>query len=155
MSASGRLVGLGDVLTCKLVACSLKGECCALRARRLFLPLVWPPTRRRQKGPVRGCRPSEAPSALPLDDPAGLSYISTSSNKPSRAFQIPSFREGCAAFASGASSLRSAISLRAAQCHRSVLSVMEILMIFSRAAVNRDARSHRKLNFPKAAIAPA
>ena len=32
-------------------------------------------------GPVRGCRPSEAPSALPPDDPAGLS-ISHQPSKP-------------------------------------------------------------------------
>ena len=34
--------------------------------------LFWPPTRRAARGPVRGCRPSEAPSALPPDDPAGF-----------------------------------------------------------------------------------
>ncbi len=56
------------------------------------------------RGGLSGAAPSEAPSALPPDHTPG--------------FQLPCSCEGCAACAAGASSLRSAISLRAAQCHR-------------------------------------
>ena len=34
--------------------------------------VVWAASGGGRWGPVRGCRPSEAPSALPPDDPAGL-----------------------------------------------------------------------------------
>ncbi|SCM73158.1 hypothetical protein KL86DES1_21084 [uncultured Desulfovibrio sp.] len=70
-----------------------------------FLLLRLGRLRRGQKGPVKGAAPpDEAPSALPPFTP--------------KAFQLPQIGEGCAAFAPGASSLRSAISLRAAQCQR-------------------------------------
>ena len=68
-------------------------------------------------GPVRGCRPSEAPSALPPDDPAGLVICLHSHGLAHKGLPYSIILEGCAASASGASSLRSAISLRAAQCH--------------------------------------
>ena len=61
-------------------------------------------------GPVRGCRPSEAPSALPPDDPAGLSIFHQSSGllcthfgQSCWAFQLLPACEGCASFAAGAS----------------------------------------------------
>ena len=54
-------------------------------------------------GRLWGCAPFSAPLASPP-------------KHPSRAFPFPPFHEGCAAFAPGASSLRSVISLRAAQC---------------------------------------
>ena len=57
-------------------------------------------------GRLWGCAPFSAPLASPPKHPAG-------------AFQLPTFCEGCAASAPGASSLRSVISLRAAQCQRS------------------------------------
>ena len=54
-------------------ACSLRDIFSALRARRLFFNLVWAACAAGGRwGPVRGCRPSEAPSALPPDDPAGF-----------------------------------------------------------------------------------
>jgi hypothetical protein len=58
-----------------------------------------------RRGRLWGCAPFSAPLASPPKHPAGV-------------FQLPAFHEGCAAFAAGASSLRSAISLRAAQCQR-------------------------------------
>ncbi len=83
----------------------------ALRAQGLFLCSQFgPPARRAARGPVRGCRPSEAPSALPPDDPAGLSkfHQPSKSHLPSLqpalwAFQLPTACEGCASFAAGAS----------------------------------------------------
>ena len=48
----------------------------------------------------------------------------TPPGSPLWAFRIPLPGEGCAAFAAGASSLRSVISLRAAQCHRAFLRCM-------------------------------
>ncbi len=63
-----------------------------------------------RRGPVRGCRPSEAPSALPPDDPAGLSIYRQSPDplcvhfdQSCWAFQLPPACEGCASFAPGAS----------------------------------------------------
>ena len=60
----------------------------------------------RQRGPVRGCAPPRPPLHSPRTTPG--------------AFHIPSPNEGCAAPAAGASSLRSAISLRAAQCQQRI-----------------------------------
>ena len=53
-------------------ACPLRGGACALRARGFSFSLIWAASGGGRWGPVRGCRPSEAPSALPPDDPAGL-----------------------------------------------------------------------------------
>jgi hypothetical protein len=54
-------------------ACPLNGGLCALRAQGLFFILAWAACAAGGRwGPVRGCRPSEAPSALPPDDPAGF-----------------------------------------------------------------------------------
>ena len=54
-------------------ACPLREVFCALRARGLYFVLVWAACAAGGRwGPVRGCRPSEAPSALPPDDPAGF-----------------------------------------------------------------------------------
>ena len=50
----------------------MKGGFCTLRVRGLFFILIWAASGGGRWGPVRGCRPSEAPSALPPDDPAGL-----------------------------------------------------------------------------------
>ena len=52
-----------------------------------------------------GLRPLLGPPCIPPKHPAWV-------------FPFPSFHEGCAAFAAGASSLRSVISFRAAQCQR-------------------------------------
>ncbi len=76
-------------------------------------------------GPVRGCRPSEAPSALPPDDPAGLSIF----RQPSRPHQrplwpallgFPNFTSlrGLRVLCCGSvPRCPRVISLRAAQCH--------------------------------------
>ena len=64
--------------------------------------------RRGQGGAGYGAAP---PSRPPLHPPRST---------PLGVFQLPTFREGCAASASGASSLRSVISLRAAQCQRAL-----------------------------------
>ena len=69
-------------------------------------------------GLLGAAAPPRPPLHSPRTTPLGLSPISTPTDLPLGAFHTPSFREGCAAFASGASSLRSAISLRAAQCQR-------------------------------------
>ena len=69
--------------------------------------LFGPPPAGARRGRLWGCAPFSAPLASPPKHPAG-------------AFQHPTFREGCAASAPGASSLRSAISLRAAQCQRAL-----------------------------------
>ena len=84
----------------------------------LFM-LFGPPARRAADGGLLGAAaPPRPPLHSPRTTPLGLSYIPTPTEWPLRAFQIPPFREGCAASASGASSLRSVISLRAAQCQR-------------------------------------
>ena len=70
---------------------------------------LWPPARRAaRRGRLWGCAPFSAPLASPPKHPAG-------------AFPFPLFHEGCAATTPGASSLRSAISLRAAQCQRALM----------------------------------
>ena len=77
-------------------------------------------------GPVRGCRPSEAPSALPPDDPAGLS-ISHQPSKPHLhslrpillGFPGPTSLRGLRVFCCGSfPPFGRVISLRAAQYHR-------------------------------------
>ena len=69
--------------------------------------LFGPPPAGARRGRLWGCAPFSAPLASPPKHPAW-------------AFPFPSFREGCTAFASGASSLRSVISLRAAQRQRAL-----------------------------------
>ena len=83
--------------------CPLRGGLCALRARGLFFILVWAASGEGKAGPVMGLRPLLGPPCIPPEAPR---------------WGFPTFdiHEGCAASASGASSLRSAISLRAAQC---------------------------------------
>ena len=84
-----------------------RGFLCPAGAGAFLFLLLWPPARRAaRRGRLWGCAPFTAPFASPPKHPAG-------------AFQHPTFCEGCAAFAAGASSLRSVISLRAAQCQRS------------------------------------
>ena len=74
-----------------------------------FTVVFGPPTRRAaRRGRLWSCAPFSAPLASPPKHPAGV-------------FQLPQVDEGCAAFAPGAFSLRSAISLRAAQCQRALL----------------------------------
>ena len=91
--------------------------CPADRAAFSFL-LFWPPPAGARRGRLWGCAPFSAPLASPPKHPAGLVVSFHSTDEPSRAFHISSSHEGCAAVAAGASSLRSAISLRAAQCQR-------------------------------------
>ena len=81
--------------------------CPAGTAAFLFL-LFGPPPAGARRGRLWGCAPFSAPLASPPKHPA-------------LAFQFPTFSEGCAAIAPGASSLRSAISLRTAQCHQLLL----------------------------------
>jgi len=76
---------------------------CPAGTGAFFYLLFGPPPARARRGRLWGCAPFSAPLASPPKHPAGV-------------FQHPTFREGCAAAASGASSLRSVISLRAAQC---------------------------------------
>ena len=82
----------------------------------LFL-LFGPPARRAADGGLLGAAaPPRPPLHSPRTTPLGLSSIPTPTGRPLRAFLFPSVHEGCTAFAPGASSLRSVISLRAAQC---------------------------------------
>ena len=52
-------------------------------------------------GPVRGCRPSEAPSALPPDDPAGLVVYPHSHGLALKGFPSPNIPRGLRGFCSG------------------------------------------------------
>ena len=52
-------------------------------------------------GPVRGCRPSEAPSALPPDDPAGLVAYLHSHGLALRGFPYAGIPRGLRGFCSG------------------------------------------------------
>ena len=52
-------------------------------------------------GPVRGCRPSEAPSALPPDDPAGLVAYLHSHGVALRGFPYAVIPRGLRGFCSG------------------------------------------------------
>ena len=115
----GRLRGQGFVLAriFGLVA-RLNGMCPAGIAAFLFM-LFWPPPAGADGGLLGAAAPPRPPLHSPRTTPLGLSPISTPTDWPLGAFHTPSFREGCAASAPGASSLRSAISLRAAQCQRS------------------------------------
>ena len=83
-----------------------RGFLCPAGTEAYFYLLFGPPPAGARRGRLWGCAPFSAPLASPPKHPAG-------------AFQHPTFCEGCAAFAAGASSLRSVISLRAAQCQRS------------------------------------
>ena len=86
---------------------SLSGMFCALRARGLFFILVWAASGGGKAGPVMGLRPLLGPPCIPPEAPPGV-------------FQLSRVGEGRAATAAGASSLRSVISLRAAQCQRTL-----------------------------------
>ena len=82
----------------------------------LFM-LFGPPARRAADGGLLGAAaPPRPPLHSPRTTPLSLSSIPTPTGRPLRAFLFPSVHEGCTAFAPGASSLRSVISLRAAQC---------------------------------------
>ena len=61
-----------DALKKKSRVYPLRDGFCALWAQGLFFYVIWAASGGGRWGPVRGCRPSEAPSALPPDDPAGL-----------------------------------------------------------------------------------
>ena len=52
-------------------------------------------------GPVRGCRPSEAPSALPPDDPAGLVVYSHSHGLAPEGFPYSTIPRGLRGFCFG------------------------------------------------------
>ena len=95
----------------------LNGMCPAGIAAFHFM-LFWPPPAGADGGLLGAAAPPRPPLHSPRTTPLGLSPISTPTDWPLGAFHTPSFREGCAAYAPGASSLRSAISLRAAQCQR-------------------------------------
>ena len=97
----------------------LNGMCPAGTRAFLFL-LFWPPPAGADGGLLGAAAPPRPPLHSPRTTPLGLSPISTPTDWPLGAFHTPSFREGCAAYAPGASSLRSAISLRAAQCQRAL-----------------------------------
>ena len=83
-----------------------RGFLCPAGTEAFLFMLFGPPPAGARRGRLWGCAPFSAPLASPPKHPA-------------RAFQFPTLCEGCAAVAAGASSLRSAISLRAAQCQRS------------------------------------
>ena len=55
----------------------------------------------RQRGPVRGCRPSEAPSALPPDDPAGFVVYPHSHGLALRGFPYSTIHRGLRGIGSG------------------------------------------------------
>ena len=83
-------------------ACSLRDIFSALRARRLFFNLVWAACAAGGRwGPVRGCRPSEAPSALPPDDPAGLAVYFHSHGSAFKGLPYPTIPRGLRGFCSG------------------------------------------------------
>ena len=94
---------------------------CPPGTRAFFFLLFWPPARRAADGGLLGAAaPPRPPLHSPRTTPLGLSYIPYSHGLAFKGFYIPPFHEGCAAIAAGASSLRSAISLRAAQCQRAL-----------------------------------
>ena len=68
---------------------------------------IWAACAAGGRGGLLGAAPLRGPLCTPPGQPPG-------------AFHIPSPGAGCAAPAAGASSLRSAISLRAAQCHQRI-----------------------------------
>ena len=73
----------------------------------------------RQRGPVRGCRPSEAPSALPPDDPAGIFVYLHSHGLAFKGFPNSTVSRGLRGLCFGSfPSFGRVISLRAAQCHQ-------------------------------------
>ena len=75
---------------------------CALRARGLYFVLVWAACAAGGRwGPVRGCRPSEAPSALPPDDPAGLVVYPHSHGVALKGFPDPTIPRGLRGFRFG------------------------------------------------------
>ena len=83
-------------------ACPLRGGLCALWARGLFFVLVWAACAAGGRwGPVRGCRPSEAPSALPPDDPAGLAVYFHSHGSAFKGLPYPTIPRGLRGFCSG------------------------------------------------------
>ena len=80
----------------------MRGGFCALRARELFYILVWAACAAGGRwGPVRGCRPSEAPSALPPDDPAGLVVYLHSHGLALKGFPGSAIPRGLRGFCSG------------------------------------------------------
>ena len=91
---------------------------CPAGTRAFHFMLFWPPPAGAAGGLLGAAAPPRPPLHSPRTTPLGLSYIPTPTGWPLGAFHTPAFREGCAASAPGASSLRSAISLRAAQCQR-------------------------------------
>ena len=82
-------------------ACPLRGGFCALRVRVLSFSLIWAASGGGRWGPVRGCRPSEAPSALPPDDPAGLVAYLHSHGLALRGFPYAVIPRGLRGFCSG------------------------------------------------------
>ncbi len=82
-------------------ACPLKGGLCALRAQGLSFSSIWAASGGGRRGPVRGCRPSEAPSALPPDDPAGLVVYPHSHGVALKGFPDPTIPRGLRGFRFG------------------------------------------------------
>ena len=83
-------------------ACTLRVVFCALRARWLIFVLVWAACAAGgRRGPVRGCRPSEAPSALPPDDPAGLVVYLHSHGSAFKGLPYPTILRGLRGFRFG------------------------------------------------------
>ena len=63
--------------------------------------LFWPPARRAAEGACLGLRPSEAPSALPPDDPAGAFVYPHSHGLALRGFPYSTIPRGLHGFGSG------------------------------------------------------
>ena len=82
-------------------ACPSRDGFCTLRVQGLFSFLVWAASGGGRWGPVRGCRPSEAPSALPPDDPAGLVVHLHSHGLAPEGFPYSTIPRGLRGFCSG------------------------------------------------------
>ena len=82
-------------------ACPLRDGFCALWAQGLFFYVIWAASGGGRWGPVRGCRPSEAPSALPPDDPAGLVVPLRSHGLAPEGFPYSTIPRGLRGFCSG------------------------------------------------------
>ena len=86
----------------KIRVCPSRSIFCALRAWGLFFSVAWAACAAGGRwGPVRGCRPSEAPSALPPDDPAGLVAYLHSHGLALRGFPYAVIPRGLRGFCSG------------------------------------------------------
>jgi len=81
--------------------CPLNGGVCTLRARKLSFSSIWAASGGGRRGPVRGCCPSEAPSALPPDNPAGLVVSFHSHGFARKGFPYPTIPRGLRGFCSG------------------------------------------------------